>query len=84
MKTKAEIRETLKRGTDVETAKIWTEAHCMVNGGVIRWWWNPVTERVESYGRGPGWSDQGVSENDLEEVVSYLWSKRKYIIKGVA
>lgn len=84
MKTKTEIRETLKKGMDYEEAAIRTEATCMVNGGVIRWWWNPTKQIVESFGRGQGWCDQGVSEHDLEDVVDYLWKQRKYILKEVA
>ena len=34
MKTKAEIRETLKKGMDYEEAAIRTEATSMVNGGL--------------------------------------------------
>ena len=74
------------KGTNYENARIWTEATSMVNGGTIRWWWNPVSEVVESYGRGPGWSDQGISEHELEDIVSYLWKERRRIknIKEVA
>jgi hypothetical protein len=81
MKTKNELRETLKKGTDYEDAMICVEATSMANGGAIRWWWNPVKEIVESFGRGPGWTDQCVSEHELEDAVSYLWKQRKYIRK---
>lgn len=79
MKNKTEIRETLKNGNEIRT-----EATGMVNGGTIRWTWNPRKEIVESYGRGPGWCDQGVSEHELEDAVSYLWKQRRYILKEVA
>lgn len=81
MKTKNEIRETLKKGTDYDDAAIRMEATGMVNGGVIRWWWNSAKEIVESFGKGPGWCDQGVSEHELEDAISYLWKQRKYIRK---
>lgn len=83
MKNKAEIREKLMRTDDYENGII-VEATSMVNGGKIRWWWNPVKEIVESFGRGPGWTDQGVSEHNLDEAVDYLWKQRKYIQKEVA
>lgn len=79
MKNKAEIRETLLNGSEIRT-----EATSMVNGGTIRWNWNARKEVVESYGSGPGWCDQGVSEHDLEDAVSYLWTQRKYILPEVA
>ena len=82
MKNKAEIRETLlKGGEDYETAPLVKEATSMINGGKIRYWWNPVRKIVESYGSGPGWIDQGVSEHDLEDAVSYLWKERRYVRK---
>jgi hypothetical protein len=84
MKNKNELRETLKEGTDYEDAVIRTEATSMANGGVIRWWYNHAKGIVESFGRGPGWCDQGVSEHDLEDAVDYLWKQRKHILKEVA
>ncbi|MCK9185691.1 MAG: hypothetical protein M0Q16_10025 [Candidatus Cloacimonetes bacterium] len=83
IKTKAGIREALMKGEDYDDAMIRMEATSMANGGVIRWWWNPVKEIVESFGRGPGWCDQGVSEHDLEDAVDYLWKQRKYILREV-
>ena len=84
MKTKAAIREALMKSEDYENAKILMEATSMVNGGTIRYWWNPVKEIVESFGRGPNWCDQGTSEHELDEAVDYLWKQRKYIRKEVA
>lgn len=82
MKNKAEIREILMNGgEDYETASLVKEATSMVNGGKIRYWWNPEKELVESYGSGPGWCDQGVSEHCLDEIVSYLWKERRYVRK---
>ncbi len=77
MKTKSEIRDALKKG------EVRTEATGVVNGGVIRWSWNAQKEVVESYGSGPGWCDQGISEHGLDEAVSYLWTQRKYILQEV-
>lgn len=79
MRNKAAIREALKKGTDYDDAVVRMEATSMVNGGVIRWWWNPTKQVVESFGHGLGWRDQGVSEHELEDAVSYLWTQRKYV-----
>ena len=81
MKTKNEIREALKSGDDYENAVVRMEATSMVNGGTIRYWWNSAKQIVESFGSGPGWCDQGVSEHEMEEAVSYLWKQRKHVRK---
>lgn len=78
MKNKAEIREKLMKGNSYENARIETRATSMQNGAHA--WW-VEGDHACMYGRGSNWSDQGITTMPIEEAVSYLWKRRKDILK---